>query len=150
MSVLPFIDQAPLYNRYDFNRDYTDGTNSQVRLARLAAFKCPSDREYSGANLPGNNYAGSGGSSVNLWSNTSNGVFQARAATGIASCTDGTSNVILVSELLKGDGSQTGVSDSDIVNQGSAPTFVDANFPTSGELETAGVGCDASMEASRS
>ncbi|OYW19556.1 MAG: prepilin-type cleavage/methylation domain-containing protein, partial [Planctomycetales bacterium 12-60-4] len=142
VSVLPYLDQAPLYGQYNFSQDYTAGANTTVRNARVAAFRCPSDKEYLGTGQPGSNYAGCGSSGINLWNSTSNGVFQRLASSSIATCTDGTSNTVMLSELLHGDAAQTGVSDSDIVNQPTTPTFANADFPTSGELETAGVACD--------
>jgi len=48
VHILPYIDQAPLYNNFDFSRCNVDtsvfpGTTKQVRTTVLAAYRCPSD-----------------------------------------------------------------------------------------------------------
>ena len=39
---LPYLDQAPLYNNYNFNLTWSDPANLGVTTANIAAFKCPS------------------------------------------------------------------------------------------------------------
>ncbi|OYW15364.1 MAG: hypothetical protein B7Z55_15090, partial [Planctomycetales bacterium 12-60-4] len=41
--ILPHIDQAPLYNKIDFNVGYASGTNNTVAKTRMNAFICPTD-----------------------------------------------------------------------------------------------------------
>jgi prepilin-type N-terminal cleavage/methylation domain-containing protein len=43
IAILPFIDQAPLYNQYDSNLTNEDPANASVREQILAAYICPSD-----------------------------------------------------------------------------------------------------------
>jgi prepilin-type N-terminal cleavage/methylation domain-containing protein len=43
ISILPFLDQAPLYRRYNFNRPNEDATNQFVREENLTVQNCPSD-----------------------------------------------------------------------------------------------------------
>lgn len=89
------------------------------------------------------NYVGSAGSTVNVWNDHTNGLIVPRRTVGFRDALDGLSNTLLFSEMLKGDNSQNGVSDTDIVRLGSAPAFADPNFPTQAELDTAGASCDA-------
>lgn len=45
-ACLPFMDQAPLYKRFNFNFHYTNSANSQnaaVARTKVPAFLCPSD-----------------------------------------------------------------------------------------------------------
>jgi len=142
VPLLPYLDQAPLYNQWNFNVTYLSGSNVTPSRTKIAAFRCPSDRDYPGAEA-GVNYAGCGGASINIWSADSNGVFPRLVSASMASVQDGTSNVIAFSEMLTGDNSQAGVSDSDIVQNGSAPAFANQNFPTAAEILTAEVACNA-------
>ncbi len=43
ISILPFMDQAPLYKQYNFNRYNEDSANQAVRQTNLAVQNCPSD-----------------------------------------------------------------------------------------------------------
>lgn len=142
VDLLPYIDQAPLYNQWVMTVSYDNGQNQTARRTKLAAYKCPSDLAYPGAE-PGVNYAGCGGASVNIWNNDSNGVFPKRVSAGIRDILDGTSNVIAFSEILTGDNSQSGVTDSDIVRVATAPAFANQDFITQAEIATAAAACDA-------
>jgi prepilin-type N-terminal cleavage/methylation domain-containing protein/prepilin-type processing-associated H-X9-DG protein len=142
VPLLPYLDQAPLYNQWNFNATYISGTNQVAARTKIAAFRCPSDRDYLGPE-PGVNYAGCGGASINIWSSNSNGVFPRLVSSDMAAVQDGTSNVIAFSEMLTGDNSQGSASDSDIVQNGSPPAFADQNFPTSAEIATAETACNA-------
>jgi prepilin-type N-terminal cleavage/methylation domain-containing protein/prepilin-type processing-associated H-X9-DG protein len=42
---LPYLDQTPLYNNYNFNLTWSDPANLGVTTANIAAFKCPSAPE---------------------------------------------------------------------------------------------------------
>ena len=140
-GVLPYLDQAPLYNMYDFNTDYRGGNNATFRNTKLAAFRCPSDRSRVNGAQPGCNYAGAAGSTVNMWATTNNGVFMRLRETAISDIFDGTSNVVMVSELLVGDNDQNNQSDSDITRAATAPTLSDANFPTQADLTAVTTAC---------
>jgi len=150
VSVLPYIDQSPLYNNWNMTRTYSDGANTTARRAKLAAFRCPSDKDYPGAD-PGCNYGVCGGSTPDIWvehaTNGGNGAFNRLKENQFRDLTDGTSNVIMISEFLVGDNSQAVVSDSDIVRVGTAPAFADKRFPTQAEMDAAGATCDAADPA---
>jgi prepilin-type N-terminal cleavage/methylation domain-containing protein len=42
-QLLPFIDQAPLYNSYNMNLHYTNTANRAASQAKIASFLCPSN-----------------------------------------------------------------------------------------------------------
>ena len=42
VHILPYIDQAPLYNKYDFNLHFTDVINLRVGNNKVPVFYCPS------------------------------------------------------------------------------------------------------------
>lgn len=41
-SILPYLDQANLYQRYDLTRDWQDPVNQPVVMTNLSAYSCPS------------------------------------------------------------------------------------------------------------
>ncbi len=105
--MLPYIDQAPLYNSLNLNMKYDDAPNNTAALrAKLAAFRCPSDSIYpGGATEPGNNYVMSAGPSV-FWSIANAdkvGLFKYYFSVRIADVQDGTSNTIAASESTVGN-----------------------------------------------
>lgn len=142
VDLLPYVDQAPLYEQWNMSATFLAGANINLANQKIPVYKCPTDLSYSGAE-PGVNYAGCGGSTVNIWSSDSNGIFPRLRSKDMGSIIDGTTNVIAFSELLVGDNSQAGVSDADIVQQGTPPTFANVNFPTQAEILSAEAGCNA-------
>ena len=102
-SILPYIDQAPLYNRTDFKRPPAVGELTQMQLP---VYRCPSDA-FPGINaVRGNfatsNYAGNYGNKILPGS-----VDAAKDATGLFYCNssvrfheikDGLSNTVMASE----------------------------------------------------
>lgn len=152
VSVLPYIEQTALAENWDNNLSFQFGINDVVRRAPLNSFICPSDIDYGDRSQgPGNNYAVCGGSTPYFWDATSaffaNGAIAQLHRTGLRDITDGSSNVILVGEILKGDASISSVSDSDIVRLASPPaaaSFADPAFLTDDELESVGQSCESS------
>ncbi|MEZ6064644.1 MAG: DUF1559 domain-containing protein [Planctomycetaceae bacterium] len=148
VQLLPFIEQKPLYDQWNFNLSYHEANNNVIRQTPIQVFKCPSDIEYAGAEL-GCNYAGCGGSTVRVYDNSvsvgGNGCFNRLGDVRFADILDGTSNVVMIGEHLSGDNAQTKTSDSDIVVDNSNPvgSFANAEFPTQAELQTVGANCDA-------
>ncbi|MFK7777562.1 MAG: DUF1559 domain-containing protein [Gimesia sp.] len=102
--LLPYMDQANIYNRIDFNLRYDQAPNNTLNNEKIPAFRCPSDLAWNGSDA-GNNYVVSGGPST--WWNVSYpdqiGVFNYRKPTRIRDILDGTSNTIAASERTIGD-----------------------------------------------
>ncbi|QDT40190.1 Type II secretion system protein G precursor [Gimesia alba] len=116
--ILPYMDQAPLYNQLNFNIGIFEGTNKTViqGLSGIAGVLCPSDTDRapvrsvhaSGTpnymtSIPSTSYAGSAGGFQNSDSSTaivSGGFFTMDPArpTKVSSFKDGTSNTIAVGE----------------------------------------------------
>ena len=42
-AVLPYMDQAPLYNQFNFSLHYTNAVNRPAALAQISPYKCPSN-----------------------------------------------------------------------------------------------------------
>ncbi|MCA9088596.1 MAG: DUF1559 domain-containing protein, partial [Planctomycetaceae bacterium] len=114
VMMLPFLDQAPLYNQFDFNTITTIAPNNTAKQTKLSAFRCPSDLDYAGTE-PGNNYVVCGGPS--LWWKVSQadqvGMFNYLKVTRFRDITDGSSNAIAASESLIG-GHTNGSTYSDV------------------------------------
>ncbi|WP_237226609.1 DUF1559 domain-containing protein [Rubinisphaera sp. JC750] len=144
VSLLPFLEQGAIFDQWNDSAHVYAGSNNTLRQNRLSAFRCPSDTDFGTNGGPGNNYVGCAGSTFQVWSNgDTRGVITKRQSKRMRDITDGTSNVIMVSEILTGDGSQSGISDSDIVRLGTTPTFADQHFITQTELDAAGASIDA-------
>ena len=156
VRILPFLEQAALYNAVNFsvggcqNNVVPDQTNSTVTRTRLTTFLCPSDTQpsynvwfgsgYVPADDPlatGNNYFGSMGSSLEFNNSFSggppNGVFFYSAngnCVGIQAITDGTSNTAAFGEFRVGSGTTATITlATDLVFIGSYPSGVTRNTP---------------------
>ncbi len=117
VQVLPFMDQANLYNRYDMllnARSANSNTGDAVLRAKIPSLRCPSQAKIDRSNLTQDHngfskitYAGSvgGGSTLDIadYNNIARrGIFSAIAQNGakIRDVEDGTSNSIMLSEIV--------------------------------------------------
>lgn len=144
VSLLPFVEQNAIFDQWNHSLHAYSGTNNTLRQNKISTFMCPSDTAFGSNSGPGNNYAGNAGSTPMIWvTGDSHGVIVRRKCIGMRDITDGTSNVIMVSEILTGDGDQNRVSDTDIAQLATAPTFANPEFATQAELDAAGALIDA-------
>lgn len=110
--ILPFIDQAPLYNQANFNHYWNDNSaaanNRRVADAFLPAFICPSDPN-GGGKITGNSgpssYALSAGPAAtwHLRNYQNPGMFTRESSVRIRDVKDGTSNTVMAAEVQLGD-----------------------------------------------
>ena len=118
LYLLPFMDQAPLYNNYDMSlpaRSANANSGSSVLRAKIPLLRCPSHpgvdslltQDFTGFSKI--TYAGSVGSGTALelsdFTNSSRrGIFSVIAQNGakIRDITDGTSNAIMLGEIVTG------------------------------------------------
>ena len=132
-SVLSYAENIPLYNA--LNQTYNcvvgcpnggSSQNTTVTLSVVSTFACPSDGPGVAAQPYGLNYAGSVGAQgrwnlgVDSPGGSSLGVFTNRATSGIAQITDGTSNTVAFSEVLRSTGRADG---SERYSLGWSPTI---------------------------
>ena len=154
VMLLPYIDQAPLYNQVDFGfHAETDGaapdpapTNITVfRQQTIEAFNCPSDNPFPGGGTF-NSYGVSTGSHFDSWGNNADswtGFFHKRFTTRIRDALDGASNSIMMGEFLHGDNSGAYVLEQDVV-RGVAYSGTRLK-PTVADLTTYGNACAAGI-----
>ena len=151
--LLPYLDQAGLYNQLEFNyRTHSPsapmepGTNPNLTLknTKLAVFRCPSDGDWNGVES-GNNYVVSCGPSTfwNISVANEVGVFAENRSTKFRDITDGTSNVIAASEALIGDNSGTFDPERDLVRAQPFPAGAGQTNWTQAQLDTYGASCAA-------
>jgi prepilin-type N-terminal cleavage/methylation domain-containing protein/prepilin-type processing-associated H-X9-DG protein len=108
--ILPFLEQANLYNLADLGLAYDDPANGTIASQRIATFMCPSEpldqvRTDSGTGLPIHypvNYGYNAGT-WNVWDNTTrtpgNGSFATNFSFKMRDFRDGTSNTLCFSEV---------------------------------------------------
>lgn len=156
--ILPFVEQGPLYSRWDFTWRFYEGPNNTTRQTRVPAYICPSSRAWNGADRGNNNYGASMGPNLG-WFNglgNQNGVFNygdAPGAGGIRSTNekgmsdirDGTANTIMAAEFLTGDNDNGTYRPGDVVRGQAFPGGMLVKFPTQASLEAYGNQCLAGI-----
>jgi prepilin-type N-terminal cleavage/methylation domain-containing protein len=110
--LLPGLDQAPLFNRIDFNVNYNHANNDLARMTQPTVFLCPSNTDALPATLGGrNNYYWNAGNGVVMYDSgatgqpPANGVIYHTKRYRFNDVTDGLSNTSAMAEKLTGDGS---------------------------------------------
>lgn len=107
--LLPYLEQANLYNAADLSRAYDDPVNGSIQIMRVASYLCPSDpNDRTRVDSNGNpvhypvNYGFNGGT-WRVWTNgqrlTGDGAFAPNSAFKPRDFTDGTSNTLGFSEV---------------------------------------------------
>ncbi|HEY3968853.1 MAG TPA: DUF1559 domain-containing protein [Planctomycetaceae bacterium] len=106
VMLLPYMDQAPLYNNLNFSISFNNGTANDTlcQNTSFSAAHCPSEPNIVTNNgVPGNNYAFCQGANAQ-WNGCSavdqNGIFNFTVVTTMASITDGSSNTVAVAEIM--------------------------------------------------
>jgi len=122
VRLLPYIEQAQLYNAFNANVHYSDPPNSTVQITGLSAIWCPSDGKVNQLDKSNfswgmrfTSYKGNSGSwfspgryqdpsnpAFGTLMGQANGIFYFYSRVTIASITDGTSNTMLMSETAYG------------------------------------------------
>jgi prepilin-type N-terminal cleavage/methylation domain-containing protein/prepilin-type processing-associated H-X9-DG protein len=117
--IMPYIDQANMYNKWDETRQYAQGGNTALIRTVVPTLLCPSDSATkTWNNTPNYNYAVNLGNTTVQSTNPFNGVsykggpfkWSNSSTTGysykIRDIVDGTSNTILLGEIRQGQNGQ--------------------------------------------
>ncbi len=139
--ILPDLDQAPLYNKWNFTYGYPCNWGF-ANPGKVPVFLCPSDVERAEAPCPNNYCLSTGPNSGWTWISDPSeavGIIHTDVSRSFSDVTDGTSNTILAGEILKGDGTtgQTGgtYSDGDVIRGISPPPGYHKIKPTVADLQ---------------
>ena len=106
--IMPFIEEANLYNQADLSLSYGDPANAGIAAQRVGAYLCPSDigdqaRTSNGVAIHYPLSYGFNGGTWNVWDNTTrrggDGAFHPNSRFGTQHFTDGTSNTLGFAEV---------------------------------------------------
>jgi prepilin-type processing-associated H-X9-DG protein len=101
--ILPYIEQAAVYQLIDFKKPMDDKANAAARKVQINTYLSPRDRIQSvNMDFGATNYLLCAGSKPALAEN--DGLFYQNSKVKIADVTDGLSNTLMAGETLKGDG----------------------------------------------
>lgn len=94
--ILPFVDQSPIYEQYDFNVRFDDSINADLVLQKLPVYLCASQND-----LVINNQFGPSHYAANAGTEPGNddGLMYPLSNTSFRDVTDGTSNTISTGEI---------------------------------------------------
>jgi len=144
--ILPYVDQAPLYQQLDFNHYFDSPQNLTLRRTQIPVFLCPSDSTFPGsADRGNNNYAGNMGPSLGQYVSPigyRDGFFSFDVIVRMGDVRDGTSNTVCVGEQLVGDNNNASYTPGDVV-RGIAWTGALPYKPSRSDLNTYAAACQA-------
>lgn len=108
-DILPYIDQAPLYNQIDFNKAWDDDANANAIRNRVPVYLNPSLSIDANGKVGVTHYVGLAGIGKDgpllKVNDPKAGIFGYDRVIGFRNITDGTSNTIMVSDASKDLGS---------------------------------------------
>lgn len=139
VRILPQIEMGTLYNTINFNVAYSDPSNALAVTQNIPAFRCPSDVDNLPANLGGrNNYYTNFGTilinslpgvtvgSTNYGMPMFDGVFYENSSIKFKDLVDGTTNTVMMSEKMTGDGSNA-------ISSPTTDTFKPGTYPATAD-----------------
>jgi prepilin-type N-terminal cleavage/methylation domain-containing protein/prepilin-type processing-associated H-X9-DG protein len=105
-SLLPYLEQGNLTNSFNFNLSFQEDSNSTTRGARVKVFDCPSDQQVVFTNNGGSISDVKGNYGVNWGQNVYGdpglpAPFGLNYGASMAELTDGTSQTLLMAELIQ-------------------------------------------------
>ncbi|QDT44396.1 Type II secretion system protein G precursor [Gimesia alba] len=101
--ILPFLDQAPLYNQinWELESGVSAAPNNALRREKLPVVRCPSDSSRQPSSTYGpTNYMACRGTGASSTANISGSIFAQNSRVKIRDIEDGTSNTLMISETF--------------------------------------------------
>ena len=134
-QLLPYFDQANVYNLINFSTGISDPVNAVPRAIELPGLRCPSDPQMNlSGRGGGTSYYANKGNGI-IWTAPSgpnagfpeqNGLMYFQSSVRIGDITDGTSNTAAFSERIMADGNNGVVSPvADVFFSPASPTTAD-------------------------
>ncbi|QDV48293.1 DUF1559 domain-containing protein [Gimesia fumaroli] len=146
--LLPFLDQANIYNSFDFGNNCEESPNTDNRNAGIGVFHCPSDPRYTNYGEGHLNYYMSAGPCLgwNVTVGSQEGFTRYSLVTRVADLLDGASNIVAMSERIVGTNNssafkRTGDVRRSVPYGGSGGN--NATYPSKSDLDTHGTACAA-------
>ncbi|NOX57017.1 MAG: DUF1559 domain-containing protein [Planctomycetes bacterium] len=127
--ILPFLEQGPFYDQFDFSRPIWHPAHQELVQRRLSVYLCPTDpitehvfvemgtpavERYAASNYVAN----FGSPDLDAAPDQSNGVFSRNSATRVRDVRDGLSNTLFIGERVNGVRSRSGTGHRPIRNHG--------------------------------
>lgn len=145
-QLLPYLDQAPIYNMINFSVPYNNAVNDAARNTELTVLRCPSDFVNPlSASGGATNYMANKGTGV-IWQDPTGPNVGLPAQTGVmfyqsfvkmSDITDGSSNTAAFSERILADGNNSLVSPiADVFFSPAAPTTADQAMQICNAVDT--------------
>ena len=153
--LLPYLDQKPLYQKYQgfvfapgAQQDaVAGGTYAIVNAVKLPAFICPTDTIPNNGDAP-NNYVFCEGTNIGygggITRTDQNGMFNMEVPVRISDIFDGTSSTIAMSENVAAGNISGTVDYSKIKQQVALPGGFALSFPSKASIDTWSAACNAS------
>lgn len=144
--LLPYLDQANIYNQFNFQYSAEDSPNLTNRNAGIGVFRCPSDPRYTNYSEGHLNYYVSAGPCMG-WAvsvGSQNGFARYSLITRISDILDGTSNVVAMGERIVGSNNSSQFNiNGDVKRQVSFSGGNNTTFPSQSALQTHGSACNS-------
>ena len=152
LMILPFIDEAALYNAYNFSVESHLAPQSTVGRSKLAQYLCPSDPDdgpistsswWAGFSV--NAYGVCMGSGTNNNSTTHNGILFTNSRIRVRDIRDGTSQTFLIGHVKQGGGPGSSALRAGVFWTHKEGVYVGTCRPMNGPYDpayTAAVSCD--------
>ncbi|WP_228030714.1 DUF1559 domain-containing protein [Gimesia benthica] len=142
--LLPFLDQANIYNQFDFSQSCEESPNTNNRNAGIGVFRCPSDPRYTNYGEGHLNYYMSAGPCMG-WSvsvGSQLGFSRYSLVTRVSDILDGTSNVVAMSERIVGTNNSGNFALGDVRRDAADfPGGNSSTFPSKADLDSHGTSC---------
>lgn len=144
--LLPFLDQANIYNQFNFQYSCEEAPNTNNRNAGIGVFRCPSDPRFTNYGEGHLNYYMSAGPCMG-WAvsvGSQAGFARYSLVTRISDILDGTSNVVAMGERIVGSNNSGQFNiNGDVQRNVAFSGGNNTTFPSQSALQAHGTACNS-------